>query len=118
METKTNGAASGPVVAATTPAPAAPPDIDVSSGAVRTRIAMPTGAAPRPSTRDADAAEIERLARRYSRETQLALEGLLFWALRWPFELLGALVTAGRRWEEDYNRPAPKRRVSLYDEES
>src|SRR5262249_15791422 len=93
-----------------------PQDIDVSSNSVRTRIAPPTSTAPLPGsatgTGDAD-----RLARRYGREAQLALEGLLYWGIRWPFELMAALVDAGRKWEEEYYRPTTRRRVSLYDDE-
>jgi hypothetical protein len=61
---------------------------------------------------------MDRLARRYSRELQLAAEGLLYWAVRWPFELMASLVQAGRKWEEEYYRPAPKRRVSRYDDDT
>jgi hypothetical protein len=92
-------------------------DADAASTSVRTRIAMPANGAPRPGSADTGAADAERLARRYGREAQLALEGLLYWGLRWPFELMAALVEGGRKWEEQYNRPTPKRRVSMYDEE-
>ena len=71
----------------------------------------------RPDSSQADYAELERLARRYSREAQLAIEGALYWALRWPFELMATLVQAGRKWEEDYSRTMRRRRVSLYDDD-
>jgi hypothetical protein len=114
MESKNADTTSAGMVGATP----AQHDTDTSSTAVRTRIAPPANGAPRAGTREADVAEMERLARRYSREAQLALEGLLYWGLRWPFELMAALVAGGRKWEEEYFRPGPKRRVSLYDEES
>jgi len=114
MEIKNNG---NPAPIGTVPATATQQDMDSMSGAVRTRIAPPSSAVPRPGSREADAEEIERLARRYSRDAQLAVEGLLYWSLRWPFELMATLVAAGRKWEEDYNRPTSKRRVSLYDDE-
>jgi hypothetical protein len=95
-----------------------PQDADVSSTSVRTRIAPPANSAPRNGSREVDSAEVNRLAQRYGREAQLALEGLLYWGIRWPFELMAALVAAGRKWEEEYYRPAPRRRVSLYDEET
>ena len=79
--------------------------------------APPANGAPRPAGRGLDDAELERLAARYGREAQLALEGLLYWGLRWPFELMAALVAAGRKWEEESNRPTIKRRVSLYEDE-
>ncbi len=60
-----------------------------------------------------DPSEIDRLARRYRREAQLALEGAVWWAISWPFELMSALVSAGRKWEEDYFQPTPPRRVPL-----
>jgi hypothetical protein len=65
----------------------------------------------------ADSSEIDRIARRYRREAQLALEGALWWAVSWPFELMGALVSAGRKWEEDYFQPTPPRRVPMEDED-
>ena len=65
----------------------------------------------------ADASEIDRLARRYRREAQLAVEGALWWAISWPFELMGALVSAGRKWEEDYFQTTTRRRVPMEDEE-
>src|SRR5215207_265774 len=57
---------------------------------------------------EADAAELDRLARRYSREMVLAAEGALYWAVRWPFELMAGLVQAGRKFEEEYYRPTTK----------
>jgi hypothetical protein len=69
------------------------------------------------SPASADSSDIERLARRYRRDAQLALEGALWWAVSWPFELLGALVSAGRKWEEDYFQPTPRRRVPMEDED-
>src|SRR4051794_8069265 len=77
------------------------------STAVRVRISTPTNAPPPHGSREADIAEVERLARRYGREAQLALEGLLYWGLRWPFEVMATLVASGRKWEEDYYRPGP-----------
>jgi hypothetical protein len=117
MEIKNNGTPSptGTPGAGTGPAASIQQDIDSTYGAVRTRIAPPSSGLPRPGSRELDADEIERMARRYSRDAQLALEGLLYWSLRWPFELMATLVAAGRKWEEEYNRPAPRRRVSLYD---
>ena len=41
-----------------------------------------------------DSTDIERLARRYRREAQLALEGALWWAISWPFELMASLDEA------------------------
>ena len=117
MENKVNGAPTDTDAAGIGPRPAAPPDLDTSSGAVRTRVVAPAAGATRPGSSPADAAELERLARRYGREAQLAMEGLLYWGLRWPFELMAALVAAGRKWEEESNRPTTRRRVSLYDEE-
>jgi len=64
-----------------------------------------------------DSTDIERLARRYRREAQLALEGALWWAVSWPFQLMASLVNAGRKWEEDYFQPTPRRRVPMEDEE-
>jgi hypothetical protein len=64
-----------------------------------------------------DSSDVERLARRYRREAQLALEGALWWAVSWPFELMASLVNAGRKWEEDYFQPTPRRRVPMEDEE-
>src|SRR5262245_46576124 len=58
--------------------------------------------------------EVERLVARYSRETQLAVEGSLYWMMRWPFELFAALVRAGHQWEEEFSRPPSRRRVPLY----
>ena len=92
-------------------------DADVSSTAVRTRIALPANSTARAGSSEVDSENVDRLARRYGREAQLALEGLLYWGLRWPFELMAALVEGGRKWEEEYFRPTTKRRVSLYDEE-
>lgn len=83
----------------------------------RERITGAMGGGALPAGTDADTGEIDRLARRYSREAQLALEGALYWALRWPFELMAVLVSSGRKWEEEYYRSAPKKRVSLYDED-
>lgn len=60
--------------------------------------------------------EIDALARRYRREAQLAVEGAVWWAITWPFQLMSTLVNAGRKWEEDYFQPAPRRRVPLEDE--
>ena len=117
MENKTNGAPIAPDVTSLGPRPVAPPDVDPASGTVRTRIVAPASGAPPPRSSTPDAAEVERMARRYSREAQLALEGLLYWGMRWPFELMAALVAAGRKWEEEANRPTIRRRVSLYDEE-
>ena len=68
---------------------------------------------PGAGNSQAEIAEFERLASRYSREAQLAIEGALYWALRWPFELMATLVQAGRKWEEDYSRTMRRRRVSL-----
>ena len=65
----------------------------------------------------ADSTEADRIARRYRREAQLALEGALWWAVSWPFELMGALVSAGRRWEEEYFQPTPPRRIPMEDED-
>src|SRR4051795_10188064 len=122
METKNNGNGKGspssPGTPGVGPATPAQQDVDVSFSTTRTRIAQPTNAATRPGNHDAGVTDAERLARRYSREAQLAVEGLLYLGLRWPFELAAALVNAGRKWEEEYYRPTPKRRVSLYDEES
>jgi len=112
MENKNNGSAT------TGPSTPAMQDADVSSTTVRTRISAPASGAPRPGTREADEEELDRLARRYSREAQLALEGLLYWGLRWPFELMATLVESGRKWEEEYYRPGPRRRVSRYNDES
>jgi hypothetical protein len=70
-----------------------------------------------PRTSEADNAEFDRTVGRYSREAQLALEGVLYWALRWPFEFMAAMVRAGRKWEGEASRAAPPRRVSLYDDE-
>jgi|SRR5215212_5023982 len=92
--------------------------LDIPFSTMGTRIAPPADAGPRPGSREGDAGEVERLARRYIRETQLAVEGLLYWGLRWPFELMATLVASGRKWEEESYRPAPKRRVSLYDEDA
>jgi hypothetical protein len=94
-------------------------DVEYSSTTKRERITGAAGGTARPSGAEAnmDADEIDRLARRYSREAQLALEGALYWALRWPFELMAGLVSAGRKWEEEYYRSTAKRRVSLYDDE-
>jgi hypothetical protein len=64
-----------------------------------------------------DPSEVDALARRYRREAQLAVEGAVWWAISWPFELMSALVNAGRKWEEDYFQPAPRRRVPLEDED-
>jgi hypothetical protein len=118
MESKNNGPASIPGTAGAVPAASGQPDADIPFTTMRTRIAPPANGVPRPGSREADAADIDRLAQRYSREAQLALEGLLYWGLRWPFELMAALVASGRKWEEEYYRPGPKRRVSLYDEET
>ena len=118
MENKKSNATTAPEAVSIASAPAAPPDPDISSGVVRTRIVPPANGVQRPGSREADMAEAERLARRYGREAQLALEGLLYWGLRWPFELMGALVAAGRKWEEESNRPTTRRRVSLYDEDA
>ena len=114
METKNNGT---PAPVVTGPVTATQQDMDSMSGATRTRITPPSNGMPRAGSRGADPEEIERLARRYSRDAQLALEGLLYWSLRWPFELMATLVASGRKWEEDYNRPTIRRRVSLYDDE-
>ena len=122
METKNNNTMSIPITEgagpAAGPATPAPQDGDVSFTTMRARITPPANGTPRPASKDLDAADIERLARRYSREAQLAAEGLLYWGLRWPFELMAALVSAGRKWEEEYYRPTTKRRVSLYDDET
>jgi len=37
---------------------------------------------------DLNTSEMDRLASRYGRDAQLAVEGLLYWGLRWPFELM------------------------------
>jgi hypothetical protein len=102
-------------------------EVEYASTTVRERIDPPTssaaGAGPgtgprmRTASAQADADEMDRLARRYSREAQLALEGALYWAIRWPFELMASLVSAGRKWEEEYYRSTPKRRVSLYEDD-
>jgi len=95
-------------------------DVEYST-TVRERIAPPTSAGAGTGVRSTNSQiemdEMERLRRRYAREAQLAVEGALYWALRWPFELMANLVSAGRKWEEEYYRSAPKRRVSLYDDE-
>src|SRR6476661_5012632 len=81
-------------------------DVEYSSTTVRERIAPPTaaGAGARPANSQIEMDEMERLRRRYAREAQLAVEGALYWALRWPFELMANLVSAGRKWEEEYYR--------------
>src|SRR6476620_7159763 len=117
MESKNNGPAPIPGTASAVPAGSGQQAADVPFTTMRTRIAPPADGTPRPGRREADAADIDRLAQRYGREAQLALEGLLYWGLRWPFELMAALVASGRKWEEDYNRPTIRRRVSLYDDE-
>jgi hypothetical protein len=61
----------------------------------------------------ADSAEIDRIARRYRREAQLALEGAVWWAVSWPFELMGALVSAGRKCVDDFFQPTSRRRVPM-----
>jgi hypothetical protein len=112
MENKNNGNTT-----TSSSTPPAPQGVDIPFNTVRTRVPPAGNSAPPPGSADADDLEIERLARRYSREAQLAMEGLLYLSLRWPFELMAALVSAGRKWEEEYYRPTAKRRVSLYDEE-
>lgn len=103
----------------TAPATQTQNDVEYSTTTVRERIAPPTstGAGTRSASSPIEMDEMERLRRRYAREAQLALEGALYWAMRWPFELMANLVSAGRKWEEEYYRSAPKRRVSLYDDE-
>ena len=117
MENRTNSASTAPDAASIPAPPAVPPDIDTSSGTVRTRIVAPANGTQRPGSSPEGMTETERLARRYGREAQLAVEGLLYWGMRWPFELMAGLVAAGRKWEEEYNRPTARRRVSLYDED-
>jgi hypothetical protein len=118
MESKNTGSVPFPDPLAKGPTTPAQQDGDVSFTTGRPRIVPPIAGVPRTDSREADLAEAERLARRYAREAQLAPEGLLYWGMRWPFELLATLVASGRKWEEEYYRPTTKRRVSLYDDET
>jgi hypothetical protein len=64
-----------------------------------------------------DDAEAARLEKQYRRDTQLALEGAFAEIWRLPFQILAALTSAGRNWEEEDAFAARSRRVPLYDDD-
>jgi len=95
----------------------APKDVEYQLPDINVRQRITRMVTADTASTDADATELDRLARRYSREMVLAAEGALYWAVRWPFELMAGLVQAGRKFEEEYYRPTTKRRISLHDDE-
>ena len=89
----------------------------VQIGPARPRITLPGPSTLRRWSAPTGPIDAELLARRYSREAQLALEGLIYLGVRWPFKLMATLVEAGRKWEDEYNRTTPGRRVPPLDED-
>jgi hypothetical protein len=66
--------------------------------------------------RDANAAERDRMVRRYGRETQLAAEGAINLVWTWSRRSFAELVRAGRDWEQESGQTLRRRRVPMDDE--
>jgi hypothetical protein len=66
--------------------------------------------------RDANAAERDRMVRRYGRETQLAAEGAINLVWTWSRRSFAELVRAGRDWEQESGPSTRGRRVPMDDE--
>ena len=69
------------------------------------------------SRRSAVDPEVDRAARRFYREMELAGVGFLYALSRAPFEAYARLVRMGADWEEGFSRPYSPQRVPFEDTE-